>query len=232
MGSAWYRSDRGGVTAMMNAMKNVDTGPTKSQIASRAKKMAKQQGAISRSLARKTALNFVGMNDALDTIHALDQKVERKVIEKALKKALRVVRKGIKSHVPVMVKFAKRLVGINVGQRRGKEWQSKVGFGVGRATPGMKKRLRSGKNTYTSKEGVTKDRGVGITSANIHWPVFGTAERRTEKGRETGRMPVMLDKAVPAGWTGSKNEFIAVMREIIDVEIERELAKRAAKSGN
>jgi len=64
---------------------------------------------------------------------------------------------------------------------------AKVGFAVGKRQKQISaaKKARGKRVAKSGKKG----RGVGISAANIHWPVLGTDERRHEGGKSTGRMP-------------------------------------------
>ena len=62
----------------------------------------------------------------------------------------------------------------------------KFGFGVGAAAKG--KRIAKAQAGHDKRGGG----GVGLSAQNIHWPVLGTAERKTQSGHRTGAMPASL----------------------------------------
>jgi hypothetical protein len=133
-----------------------------------------------------------------------------------------------------MQKWAKPLVGIFVGATKAKQkvWQAKTGLGVGKRTEKTRKAQRTGKNTYTTRKGETKNKGVGIAAANIHWAVLGTADRTDSKNRFLGAMPRMIPDAVINGWKGSQTEMMNVFKMAIQEGIDKAVAQEAKKSGD
>lgn len=81
----------------------------------------------------------------------------------------------------------------------------KVGFSVGR---GKARRRR----TPPNNSGRTS--GVGIGARNSHWFVKGTAERKTRKGRRTGRIAMSTD-AVPRAMQQADEVLEAAVNEVL-----------------
>lgn len=207
--------------------------PTKEQIKARGKAKAISGAKFKQTIGLAVAKEFGGAKALRKAIGRINDKVRQRVIEKALRKALRVSRRGIKAQVPVMQKWAKPLVGLFVGTPKGgKVWQAKAGLGVGKRTEKTRKAQRTGKNTYTTRKGETKNKGVGIAAANIHWPVLGTADRTDSKNRFLGAMPRMIPDAVINGWKGSQSEMLNVFRAAIQEGIDKAVAQAGAKSGD
>ena len=208
--------------------------PTKAQIAARGKAKRVSGAKFKQTIGLAVARELGGTQALRKAIGRINDKVRQRVIEKALRKALRVSRRGIKGQIPVMQKWAKPLVGIFVGATKSKQkvWQAKAGLSVGKRTEKTRKAQRTGKNTYTTKDGQTKNKGVGIAAANIHWPVLGTADRTDTKGRFLGSMPKMIPDAVISGWKGSQSEMLDVFRAAIQDGIDKAVAQAGAKSGN
>ena len=145
----------------------------------------------------------------------LSEKTARKVSAAGIRAALRVIANGIKSEIPPHMKDARKAIGMRFKRNTRKGdgiVTAKVGGGVGKKT----------KKKTTSKR--SKRRGVGISSANIHWLLMGTGER-TQKttGRSTGVMPAV--GAVPRGFAKSKAAAFQKIKENIRKGIAREAAK-------
>ncbi len=208
--------------------------PTKAQIAARGKAKRVSGAKFKQTIGLAVAKEFGGAKALRKAIGRINDKVRQRVIEKALRKALRVSRRGIKAQIPVMQKWAKPLVGIFVGATKSKQkvWQAKTGLGVGKRTEKTRKAQRTGKNTYTTKDGQTKNKGVGIAAANIQWAVLGTADRTDSKNRFLGAMPRMIPDAVINGWKGSQSEMLNVFRTAIQEGIDKAVAQEAKKSGD
>ena len=207
--------------------------PTKAQIAARGKAKRVSGAKFKQTVGLAVARELGGTKALRKAIGRINDKVRQRVIEKALRKALRVSRRGIKGQIPVMQKWAKPLVGLFVGTPKGgKVWQGKAGLGVGKRTEKTRKAQRTGKNTYTTRKGETKNKGVGIAAANIHWPVLGTADRTDTKNRFLGAMPRMIPDAVINGWKGSQSEMLNVFRAAIQEGIDKAVAQAGAKSGD
>jgi hypothetical protein len=208
--------------------------PTKAQIAARGKAKRIAGAKFKQTVGLAVARELGGTKALRKAIKQIEAKVRQKVIEQSLRKALRVSRRAIRGAVPVSQKYAKHLVGLFVGTPKGgKVWQAKAGLGVGKATEKKRKAQRTGRNTYTTRKGETKNRGVGIAAANIHWAVLGTRDRNSKKpDRYTGSMPKLIPDAVINGWKGSQAEFINVFRTAMQEGIDKAVAQAGAKSGD
>ena len=104
-------------------------------------------------------------------------------------------------------RFKKAKGGAKKGTR-----EAKVGFGVG------KKRKKAADRAGG---------GVGISAANIQWPVLGTEERATKAGGSTGRMPAVFEGVTESAFAASKEASMAAARAKISQVIMREAKKQA-----
>ena len=99
----------------------------------------------------------------------------------------------------------------------------KAGFGVGkqgaavRASATMRNKMGQGGAGYV--------RGVGISSANIHWAVLGTNERHTSTGHFTGKMPAGLANVIDMAVASSQNAMLAAARAKVESVLMSEASK-------
>lgn len=117
--------------------------------------------------------------------------------------------------------LAKRL------QRKGGETIGKAGFGVGKQTAA--KTGKASARAALGRKGGGRG-GVGISAANVHWPIFGTEDRvQTKTGRSTGRMPSQLPGVIAMAASACGPAMLEAAREKITQVLAREAAK--AKKG-
>lgn len=154
---------------------------------------------------RAAILSLTGDKQLVKQIDKFKDGVGSRVMGAGLKKAARVVVKSIKARVPADLKQIKPLFGSSVGNAKGGskrgQFQAKAGAAVGKAF--KKEAKRSG------QEGA-KQRGVGISGANIHWWLMGTQDRHTRYG-PTGSMPSQAPDIVKEGTEAAKPEVKAVL---------------------
>lgn len=127
--------------------------------------------------------------------------------------ALTVLAKALRAAVnaadasPELKRAARQAIG-----RKSKKAVAKVGFGVGKSQqPAGDRQGRS---------------GVGISAANVHWPVLGTDERQTEAGRPAGAMPAVFGGATDQALATSGTAAVEAARKKL-----REVIAREAKQG-
>lgn len=96
---------------------------------------------------------------------------------------------------------------------------AKAGFGVGFSGKRRQKAI-------ASAAGKSKSRGAGISIGNIHWPVLGTAQRRTKTGHPTGAMPRMFGGVVARAFMASKTASLEAARRKLAEVIRKEAQKK------
>lgn len=87
-----------------------------------------------------------------------------------------------------MKKAARATISKRLKKKEGQPTSGKAGFAVGKRSKAKKEKAIG--RSYAGSLGTA--RGVGISASNVHWPVFGTQDRRTASGRATGKMPSLL----------------------------------------
>ncbi|MFA7121295.1 MAG: hypothetical protein WC277_07420 [Bacilli bacterium] len=112
-----------------------------------------------------------------------------------------------------------------------------IGFGVGSTkTKAAKKRKMSAHERYVAGQGFDRRlKGAGISEANIHWFVLGTAARyaKTVRGkslkraRYTGTVSATLAGIIPNATMQSAGTSVDAARRKIAEVIEREASKQA-----
>ena len=148
------------------------------------------------------------------------RKIERASISAGLTPATKAIRSGVNgtSADARLKKAARKTIGRSVKRKRLGEsnYQGKVGFGVGK--PSKKKRAAA---TARAKGG----HGIGLSAANIHWFVLGTAARYHKSGRFTGILPAYLEGIVPRSMASARGLIKDAMRQKAKQVLARETAK-------
>jgi len=164
-----------------------------------------------------------GLDKLQRTLNAIGDKASRKAAKAGVNAGMTVLTKHIRQGVnasPVsarLKKAARMTIGKSLKMRGGMP-QAKGGFGVGRQS-----KRRKEKATARAAE---KTAGVGISAANIHWPVLGTKKRTQIKtGKSTGIMPPELKGIVPAAVQTAQGPMLEAAR----AKITKVLAAEAAK---
>jgi len=170
---------------------------------------------------------------------ALRLSVQNKLERQAVSAGLRMLAKAIKSEVPSAWKEGRKAIGFSFIRGKGKfagTTFAKAGVGAG-----IKKKAREKREA--SKGGRNGRKGVGISVANFHWFILGTAERETgskrvgahrigvvnrrvatgKKVRKTGRMKP--HSIVARGAAKGQAAALNAMAENFRAGIEREAAK-------
>ncbi len=110
-----------------------------------------------------------------------------------------------------------------MGKRRGIK-EAKVGFGVGKSGKAVKRAVAArGKRIAGGKSG---GKGVGISSANIHWFVLGTDDRATKAGHATGKIVNMFGGVTRLAFAGSAMTATEAARAKIQQVMLREARKK------
>lgn len=187
---------------------------------------------------------LIGEKAIIKRLSLLEERLQNKIIKRGVGRAMTVIDKGITSEIPSQWKEIRRLIGSRFNKRAGRGVISaKVGVAVGRPKGGggEKMRLGSGRSITLAKNRRGRP-GVGFGAENVHWLIFGTAERRQgtkRRGRgprairvatggrirRTGRMPPQLPGIVPRGFRKAESKAISVMFETIRTGIDKEAAK-------
>ncbi len=159
-----------------------------------------------RRVAERIMTGFDEVDDAL--IH-LEKKAANRIARTSMTAAMRPGVKAIKQRVKW--KSGKKAIGQSVKRGRSAVTIGKLGAGVG-IKKNKKLPVRKGKRP-----------GVGLSARNIHWPGLGTKERRTKKGRRTGRMPQyqFVKEGVSASMGTMKQRLIEKAREELAKEANR-----------
>jgi len=145
-----------------------------------------------------TPVELIGDKQLTAILESLPKAMARKIARKAVREGLKVIHKKMKSMIPSYFKGARRAIGYSLKKSfggvsgGGKVMQGRVGAGVGRKR-GDSKKSRSGK------------RGVGISSANIHWFVMGTKHMQP-------KWPNLAERALSASQKEATAATFKVMR--------------------
>lgn len=120
---------------------------------------------------------------------------------------------------------AKRTIGSTVrglgktSAAKGAGYEMKVGFGVGKERKRSKKSLLAG----------SKNTGVGLGHANIHWATMGTVERRTSSGANRGEMPAALAGIIPAAIASGGSDAKIAAKKKAQQTLQKEIHKARKK---
>lgn len=144
------------------------------------------------------------------TLRDLGKKIAGKAVTAGIRAATKTVTKAIQTELPSRLRPA---IGSLVKKFRSGYILAKSGASVGKRKPAKSRNGRP---------------GVGISANNIHWYILGTTQRRNKAGANRGRMPA--HPAVKAGYAKSESSALAAARTQIQITIERETTKAAAKN--
>ena len=170
-----------------------------------------------------------GLDALLRKFTVLESKSANKVLAAMVKAKLGVIAKQIKKDTAGKVKAARKGVRMRFKISKADKMTAIVGFGVGK----RKKKKPAPKNSQGKRKG-----GVGISAANIHWWVAGTAKRTTgaKKGKrknnpiaDRGRMPSMQPNLAAEAAAKSKGQQNKFMIERGALALEKEITKLKLK---
>lgn len=133
------------------------------------------------------SLRTTGFDDLDRFLLTLEHKIARKIVRASMGAMLTVCRKNLRRRItqtsgisPQLKRALRGLVGSRFARTRGRDQASaKFGFAVGMKT---KSKRAAGKRSGKSRS------GVGVSAANAHWFILGTAHRFTKAGRYSGRL--------------------------------------------
>ncbi len=177
-----------------------------------------------------------------------DKELDRKLATLANKTAKRAMGAGIKAELTVLGVALKAAVNASDAppavkrearktiherflkggtNRLGRTTQrvAKVGFGVGKQTKAKKRAVETKAAKREAKVKAGKKKGVGISSANVHWFVLGTNERRTST-RATGRIQPVLKGLGSFAASSAAQAAVTAAREAIWKEIQKDALKK------
>ena len=171
-----------------------------------------------------------GLDRLQRTLTAIGDKASRKAAKAGVNAGLTPLVRAMRSAVnatgasPELKRAARQSLGKRVMKKEGRELSGKAGFGVGKPTKA--KKTKAHERSVYGQGGAKLVRGVGISAANIHWPVLGTKERRQKKtGHRTGAMPVLLPDVIRSAVATSGSAVLEAAR----AKITKVLAAEAAK---
>ena len=154
---------------------------------------------------------LTGIPELDKTLSTLRKTTANKVARAALRKGASIGAKAVKREIPSLQKNARKAIGHSV-KRSKVSGQTVAMFGT------------AGKRSASKKH---QSKGVGISSANIHWLLLGTKERSHKSGKATGEMPG--SDAVSKGANKSKQEMFSGMTSQAEKTLLREVSKIASR---
>ena len=137
----------------------------------------------------------LGVKQVQKKFHTLKLSTQNKLERQAVSAGLRLIAKAIKAEVPSAWKEGRKAIGFSFMRGKGKyagKTFAKAGVGAG-----IKKKARD-KRDQASK-GRAGRKGVGISVANFHWFILGTAERETGSKRVGAHRKGAISRRVPTG---------------------------------
>jgi hypothetical protein len=171
-----------------------------------------------------TSMALSGLDAVRKTLGALKDKGVKKAAKAGIVAGLQPLLSAIRSEIngaPISAEL-KAEVRATLGKRlkkEGDDYLGKAGFGVGKANAGKKAKAAARHGTKG---------GVGISTANVHWFVLGTAERATEKGHRTGKIEPMLAGFVAKAAEQAGSRITSAAAD----KISKVLAAEALKKGS
>lgn len=118
---------------------------------------------------------------------------------------------------------ARATIGSSVKTKSG-SYTAKAGFGVGKPTKAKKTKAHE-RNVY-GQGGANLAKGVGLSTANIHWFVLGTKQRKTKSGRYTGQIQPELIGLVPVAANAARGAMITEAARRAALALKRESKRR------
>lgn len=162
-------------------------------------------------------MSVTGVAELDKVFRELKKGLANKIARPGLKKAGRLAAKKVKATIPSRFKGIRKAIKSRLVKTKfnGGFAGVKVGAGVSRKKE-TEKQTRGGR------------KGVGIGARNVHWWFIGTAERRTKKGRRTGRM-VKQAVGVSEVLMSAKAELNDVIKRGIEKALWKETTRLAQK---
>jgi ElaB/YqjD/DUF883 family membrane-anchored ribosome-binding protein len=164
-----------------------------------------------------------GLDELVRTLNQIGDSGVKKAAKAGINAGLGALAKECRSAInsssasPEMKAAARKTIGKRLKKLAG-EYVGKVGFAVGKSSKAKvtKAKARAGDKSQT---------GVGISAANIHWPVLGTRERRTNKGYSRGKMPADLKGVIERAVSTAGPAMFEAARAKISTVLAAEAAK-------
>lgn len=165
---------------------------------------------------KSTERIILGIPELDKLLELMKQAVANKCARAGLTKGARLGAKLVKAKVPGSQKSIRKAIGHSVKKQKS---------GPNRGYTSAKFGAAVGKKGGTQADRVGKD-GVGISAANVHLWILGTAERTVRKtGQRAGKMPA--NPIVVDAMASGKGAVIEAVKEGTLASIEREAQKLA-----
>ncbi len=171
------------------------------------------------------SVGIEGLEEVREKLAAIRDKGVKKAAKAGINAGLTPLVQGIRSEVngasisPELKKAVRQTLGKRL-KKSGEDYVGKAGFAVGRQTAKKKAAARS--------RAADKDkRGVGISTANVHWFVLGTQDRQTAGGHRTGKIEALLAGFVAKAASSAESRITAAAAD----KITQVLAAEAAQKG-
>ncbi|MFZ5829819.1 MAG: hypothetical protein ACOY3P_07015 [Planctomycetota bacterium] len=159
-----------------------------------------------------------GLNALLTTLNTVKDRGVRKAARAGVRAGMRPLVSAMRSAVnaspasTALKRAARKTIGSRLLRSKAAGESAKAGFSVG-------KRGKAPKG---------KSRGVGISKSNVHWFVFGTAERVQSGGHWTGQVDDVLGGLVGPAAQKASAAMLAAARTRVQQVLAQE-ARRARK---
>lgn len=162
-------------------------------------------------------MSVTGVAELDKVFRELKKGLANKIVRPGLNKAGRLAAKKVKATIPSRYKGIRKAI---------KSRSVKTKFNGGFA--GVKVGAGVSRKKETEKQSRSGRKGVGIGARNVHWWFIGTAERRTKRGRRTGRMPKQA-VGVSEVLMSAKAELNDVIKRGIEKALWKETTRLAKK---
>jgi hypothetical protein len=174
-----------------------------------------------------------GLNELREKIKYLADKGVKKAAKAGVNAGLQPLLSGIRQEIngaPISAEL-KAAIRKTLGKRlkkQGDDYVGKAGFGVGQASKKKKEaaRARAGRGQKGIRGLTGEERGVGVSSANIHWFVLGTQQRQTKSGHATGKIEALLAGFIAKAAQSAGPRITAAAAERIQKVLAAEAAKK------
>lgn len=137
----------------------------------------------------------LGVKQLQRKLNTLKASTQNKLERASVTAGLRATAKAMKSEVPSTWKEGRKAIGFSFVRGKGKfagTTFAKAGVGAG-----IKKKAREKREA--SKGSRAGEKGVGLSTANMHWFVLGTAERKTGSKRVGAHRRGVVNRRVATG---------------------------------
>ena len=196
------------------------------------------------SLKRSGALD--GMDAMIRTLNTTKDKTAKKCATAGVRAGLTPLAKAMRAAINAssastgLKRAARKTIGKSLRRYRGGKGArgGKAGFAVGK--PPKKKAAAAHERSVYGQRGAKMAKGVGVSSANIHWYVLGTKERTLTKGpravvleerndfitvQNTGKITGVFKGVVPRATVAARGAMLEAARKKVTQVLAKELAK-------